>query len=86
MSAEINGLVETSLNLGILKTENDSIIIDFSLRSNKTTALKFLEDKLKTFVKFLNGKVETFGHYPPWEFKADSDLQKNYIESYKELL
>lgn len=84
MSAEITGLVETSLNLGILKTENDRIIIDFSLRSNKVTALKFLEEKLITFAKCLEGSVETFGHYPPWEFKADSDLQKIYIETYKE--
>lgn len=84
MSAEISGLVETSLNLGILETKDREIIIDFSLRSNKVTALKFLEERLNTFSKCLEGTVETFGHYPPWEFSADSDLQKLYIESYKE--
>lgn len=84
MSAEIEGLVETSLNLGILETKTDEITIDFSLRSNKVTALKFLEEKLNTFSKCIDGEVETFGHYPPWEFKANSELQKLYIKSYKE--
>jgi len=82
MSAEIKGLVETSLNLGILKTEADKIIADFSFRSNKVTALDFLEEKLTAFVKPLEGEIRTFGHYPPWEYKSDSELQKIYVKNY----
>ena len=85
MSAEIDGLVETSLNLGILKTENDKIILHFALRSNKQSALEALEEKLSAYFSLVDCTVETFGHYPPWEFKADSDLRKIYTETYKEL-
>lgn len=84
MSAEIEGLVETSLNLGILKTEEDKIIADFSFRSNKVTMLRFLEEKLTAFVKPLDCTIRTFGHYPPWEFKANSSLQDLYIKKYTE--
>ena len=84
MSAEIDGLVESSQNLGILITERNEIIIHFSLRSNKKTALKYLEERLCTFAKcFENAQVKTFGHYPPWEFKSDSSLQKKYFQLFE---
>lgn len=82
MSAEIGGLVETSLNLGILKTKTDKAELHFALRSNKKSALEFLQDKLNTFFKTLGYNVETSGHYPPWEYKADSSLRELYKEIY----
>lgn len=82
MSAEINGLVETSLNLGILKTEKNYVSYSFALRSNKKTAMKFLEDKLTAFFSPLSAEISTGGHYPPWEFNDRSELQKLYIDSY----
>lgn len=84
MSADIEGLVETSLNLGILKTENDNIILHFALRSNKQSALVFLEDRLAAFFEMLNMPYETFGHYPPWEYKEDSRLRDIYCEVYSD--
>lgn len=83
MSVNIEGLVETSLNLGILKTVDDSVLMNFALRSNKISALKFLEDKLRAFSKILGFSAKTFGHYPPWEFKKNSTLLKIYEECYK---
>ncbi len=82
MSAEIKGLVETSLNLGILKTEKDKIIFAFALRSNKKTALKFLEEKLTAFFSKLSAEISTSGHYPPWEFNNSSTLLNIYKEAY----
>lgn len=82
MSAEINGLVETSLNLGILKTEENYVSYSFALRSNKKTAMKFLEDKLTAFFSPLSAEISTGGHYPPWEFNDRSELQKLYIDNY----
>ena len=85
MSAEIEGLVETSLNLGILKTEEDSVILHHALRSNKSSALEFLEEKLKRFYSFSDIKYNKFGHYPPWEFKENSALQSIYKKVYKDV-
>ncbi len=84
MSREIDGLVETSLNLGILKTEETEIIMHYALRSNKKAGLIDLENKMKAFAEKISANVETFGHYPPWEFKSDSALQELYKEKYKE--
>lgn len=84
MSAEIEGLVETSLNLGILKTEEEKITLLFTLRSNKKSALEFLENKLKVFSSCIECKTEVNGSYPPWEYAKDSELRKLYKKAFKE--
>ncbi len=86
MSAEINGLVETSSNLGILKTNEADILLHFTLRSNKKSALLHLEEKYKLLIKATLSEcnIETFGHYPPWEYNVNSELQKLFKECYVE--
>ena len=85
MSAEIEGLVETSLNLGILKTDVNGIFADLSLRSNKLSAIDFLEERLYSLAKAISAEYETVGHYPPWEYKPDSILQEIYVNTYEEI-
>lgn len=85
MSANIENLVETSLNMGILNTEEDVITICFALRSNKALALFALEEKMHAFSKIVPCKVATGGHYMPWEYMPDSAMQKLCIETYMEL-
>ncbi len=84
MSADIEGLVETSLNLGILKTEPTHVFLHFALRSNKKSALQSLEDQLAVFASMVNCKVKTGGHYPPWEFRENSQMQQLYKEKFYE--
>lgn len=84
MSAEIDGLVETSLNLGILMTEADKIVLHYTLRSNKESALLFLEDRLAAFASYTGCRFEISGRYAPWEFKKDSPLQKLYRDAFCE--
>ncbi len=84
MSKEIDGLVETSLNLGILETRDDEIYMLFALRSNKKTAMQALEDTLKAHFSMINASFEVGGHYPPWEFNPNSTLQRVYIDCYRE--
>lgn len=82
MSAEIEGLVQTSLNLGVLKIENDVLSLHFGLRSNKKSGLSFLVEKLQAFFDSVNMENSTNGHYPPWEYKEDSELRELYKEVY----
>lgn len=85
MSSEIKGLVETSLNLGILRIDSDEIVMHYTLRSNKNSSLFALENKMKLFFSKVNSKVESFGHYPPWEYNNNSKLQEVYKKTYKEI-
>ncbi len=82
-STEIDGLVETSLNLGILKTEDDRILFHHTLRSNKSESLLALEKELSAICQNLGFDFSASGHYPPWEYKEDSSLRNTFSEVYK---
>ena len=84
MSAAIEGLVETSLNLGVLYTQQDQVVLNFSLRSNKVSALSFLEEKLTALARHLGFQTESFGQYPPWEFRGETPLLQLYKQVYRE--
>ncbi len=82
MSREIENLVETSLNLGILQTEKDTMTFSYALRSNKKTALLYLEELLETFFGMVDCSITKSGHYPPWEYNKNSVLTALYCEKY----
>lgn len=82
MSREIEGLVETSLNLGILKADVNGIYVTHALRSNKSSAIRALSDRLSLLYSALGFECETGGYYPPWEFKENSALQDAYRDAY----
>ena len=85
MSAEIENLVETSLNMGVVSTKQDEIYVLFALRSNKSTALLYLEERLATFFDKMDCHIKISGHYPPWEYQKNSPLKDAYTEKYKQI-
>ena len=85
MSREIENLVETSLNLGILDTKDNEIVMTFALRSSKKTALFALSEKLEMLAKCLDVEFETSGYYPPWEYKKDSEMQELCSSVFEEM-
>ncbi len=86
LSDEIENLVETSLNLGIIKTNENDVYMLTALRSNKVNELFALQDKLKEFFKEVKSDVSVSGFYPPWEYKSNSQLQTCYMNSYEKIL
>ena len=85
MSAEIENLVETSLNLGILDTKENKVVMTFALRSSKKTALFALSEKLLMLAKCIGCESETSGYYPPWEYKKDSEMQELCSNIFEEM-
>lgn len=85
MSQSISGLVETSLNLGVLDMDGDVILLRYALRSNKKTALEYLRERLFLLAKTCGVEATWGGCYFPWEYKDDSPLQKLYCETYAEV-
>lgn len=85
MSEEIDGLVETSLNLGIITTYDDKLTAHFSLRSSKEAELKNLTQQILQAGKKANANTSVVGFYPPWEYNAISPLRELYKHCYKEL-
>ena len=83
MSMEIKGLVESSLNLGVLKTEEDGIKMVAGIRSAVDSRIYFLADRVAAVVASFGGTTEFDGYYPGWEYKADSALKDMMIEVFR---
>lgn len=75
MSEEIEGLVQTSLNLGILKTDGDVVKAGFGVRSSVNAEKIALLDRVTMVAETCGGKCETGGDYPAWEYQKDSRLR-----------
>ena len=84
MSTDIPGLVETSLNLGVLRLTEDALHVRYSLRSSKSVARRQLRRRLEFLVSYLGGTYEHTGVYPAWEYKRDSVLRDLCTRIYRE--
>ncbi|MGN1031632.1 MAG: aminoacyl-histidine dipeptidase [Butyricicoccaceae bacterium] len=84
MSADIDGLVQTSLNMGVLKSSDDEVIMSFAVRSSVGTEKEELISRLNNLMAILGGRVERSGDYPAWEYNRDSKLRDLMIEVFKE--
>ena len=75
MSTDIEGLVQTSLNLGILTTEEGALHASFAVRSSKNEEKTALLSDLEAVARRLGGTYDSHGHYPAWEYRKESRLR-----------
>ena len=84
MSHQIEGLVQTSLNLGILKTDENRVVADFGLRSSIESQKEMLCQRLSCIAESLGGEIEFSGNYPGWEYRIDSPLRDLMVQVFEE--
>ena len=84
MSNDIEGLVQTSLNLGILKTTEDEVIASFSVRSSVQSEKENLIDQLRCVSVSAGGNLDVQGDYPAWEYRHDSPLRDIMVDVFEE--
>ena len=84
MSGDIPGLVQTSLNLGILNTEEGALTACFSVRSSLESQKEELKGRLACLMEQLGGYVEYSGDYPAWEYREESPLRERMVQVFRE--
>lgn len=84
-SMDIEGLVETSLNMGIMTQDSESLKMSFAVRSSIESAKHYLTDRVLLFVDMLGGNCEIKGDYPGWAYNPKSDLRETFIKVYREM-
>lgn len=84
MSSDMEGLVETSLNCGILRLEEEFIRVGFSIRSSVESAKWALYEQLEYLAEFLGCECEYSGNYPGWQYRTDSRLREIMLSVYEE--
>ena len=77
-SQDIEGLVQTSLNLGVVRMDAD-LSMTFAVRSSVNQEKRDLLDKLAELAQFYEADYSEVGDYPAWEYKKDSALRDTMI-------
>ena len=85
MCEELPDLVETSLNLGVIRTKGENVDIAFSLRSSKKDSKEELSKDVCEHLKQAGAQVELSADYPAWELKKDSKLVGQMCELYEDM-
>ena len=75
MSMDIPGLVQTSLNLGVIETKEEGIGLYFSLRSSIQSQKDMLAERLEALCSLFGAVFNTHDPYPAWAFKKESRLR-----------
>ena len=82
-SQAIAGLTILSLNMGVVRTHDDCITIDYSIRSPLKSARDELALQLDTIASLFNAYTEKSGDYPGWDYDPHSVLRKQFKDFYK---
>ncbi len=81
MSDKIPGLVQTSLNLGVAKLDEE-FSLTWSVRSSVNQEKQALLAKLRSIAESYGGSYTQVGEYPAWEYKEDSLLRDTMVSVY----
>ncbi len=74
MSADMHGVVETSTNLAIVKSEKGAIDVLCLVRSSVDTAKDSLAFSLQSVMELAGAEVTLSGSYPGWKPDVDSPI------------
>ena len=82
-SKDIAGLVQTSLNMGVIKL-GDRFNATFSVRSSVNSEKAELFARLQEMANMLGATYSQSGEYPAWEYRKDSELRDTMVQVYTE--
>lgn len=85
MSADLEGLVETSTNLATVKVIDDNIRIGTSQRSSIESAKDFISENVAAIFRLAGSDVKAGDGYPGWKPNMDSEILKISKNAFRKL-
>ena len=83
VNSELNGLPQTSLNLGIVRTDEEVLQTVFMVRSGLNSQAAHIADRLVCIAEGFGARALVKPFYPAWEYRADSPLRDLCVSTYK---
>ena len=84
MSMDVPGLVQTSLNLGRLTSDEAGLYASFMIRSSINSQKDAVVSRLARLVKALGGRTEQDSDYSAWPYRPESPLRDRIAEVFCE--
>ncbi len=83
MSDDIQGVVETSLNLGVVTTDDDTLTLLCLIRSLSDTGRSYVQSMLSSLATLANAEIVFSGAYPGWKPNPESEIMKIFRDTYE---
>lgn len=85
MSASIEGLVESSNNLGVLSYIDGQVVLVNALRSSVKSLKEKMCLQIYTLANLIGGSTKRHADYPEWSYKVNSPIRDLMIQTYHEM-
>ena len=85
MNVDFPGLVQTSLNLGVLQLAEDGLHFSYSIRSCIASQKAMLTQRVHAIVEFAGGTVSERSNYPGWQYARDSKFRELVLDAYRDI-
>jgi len=85
MSSDIDGLVESSNNVGVLYTNEDFVIIESAARSSVKTLKDEIVDRFYAAGELTGAEIELQSEYPSWPYNPDSKVRETMKQVYEKM-
>lgn len=85
VSSDIQGLTESSTNLGVVTTLENSIEYYSTVRSSVSSLKDEIVTRSKCITEILGGKLVTESSYPEWPYKTDSKIREVCKDVYERM-
>ena len=85
MSGTTPGMVQTSCNLGVVRTGETEFVCTIGARSSVLSGRSALELQIRALAEMFGAAVRTESAYPAWEFRENSALRDTMSSVYEEM-
>ena len=82
MSAEVPGLVQTSLNYAMVYTEDDRVVSRFMIRSCINSQAEDTARRVMALTRALGGEAVVPSSYSAWQYRPDSHLREVMTDAF----
>ena len=85
MSKDVEGLVETSLNLGVLSVQEEKMRLQYAVRSSIDQDKGELCRHMLEIAERMGASASVRNEYPGWAYRKDSPLREKMVRVYEEM-
>lgn len=83
MNVDFPGLVQTSLNMGVMEMREDGLYFGISVRSCIATQKEMMVQRLRAILELGGGTFTLRGNYPGWQYDRNSALREEVLAAYR---
>ncbi|AOR22666.1 aminoacyl-histidine dipeptidase [Clostridium taeniosporum] len=85
VSSDIDGLTESSTNIGVITTKDDHVEYDSAVRSSVFSLREEIVLRIKCLTEILGGTITNTAGYPEWQYKEESRVREICKSVYKDM-